>query len=62
VTAGFDPLRDEGARYARLLADAGVDVSHDHAPAMPHGFLSLAGEVDAADAALDRVAASLRHG
>ena len=60
VTAGFDPLRDEGARYAQLLADAGVDVTHDHESAMPHGFLSLSDEVDAADAALDRIAASLR--
>jgi acetyl esterase len=62
VTAGFDPLRDEGAAYATALADAGVDVRHDHEPAMPHGFLSLTDAVDAADAALDRVAASLRRG
>jgi acetyl esterase len=62
VTAGFDPLRDEGVAYARALADAGVDVVHDHEPALPHGFLSLAAEVNVADAALDRVAAALRGG
>ncbi|WP_152042014.1 alpha/beta hydrolase [Salinigranum salinum] len=62
VTAGFDPLRDEGAAYARALADAGVPVQHDHDPAMPHGFLSLAADVDAADEALDRVAGALQNG
>jgi acetyl esterase len=62
VTAGFDPLRDEGAAYADALADAGVPTRHDHEPAMPHGFLSLAAEVDAADAALDRVVDVLERG
>ncbi|WP_380677144.1 alpha/beta hydrolase [Salinigranum sp. GCM10025319] len=60
VTAGFDPLRDEGVAYAAALADAGVAVTRDHESALPHGFLSLASEVDAADAALDRVAEALR--
>jgi acetyl esterase len=62
VTAGFDPLRDEGTAYARALADDGVPVQHDHEPAMPHGFLSLAADVDAADRALDRVAGVVRNG
>jgi acetyl esterase len=62
VTAGFDPLRDEGAAYATALADAGVPVKHDHEPAMPHGFLSLAADVDAAAEALDRVVAALQDG
>jgi acetyl esterase len=62
LTAGFDPLRDEGAAYAAALADADVPVEHDHEPAMPHGFLSLAREVDVADEALDRAAAALRTG
>ncbi|RDZ44379.1 alpha/beta hydrolase [Haloferax sp. Atlit-10N] len=61
VTAGFDPLRDEGAAYASVLDAAGADVVHDHEAAMPHGFLSLAADVDAADAALDRVADALEN-
>ncbi|KAB1187851.1 MULTISPECIES: alpha/beta hydrolase [Haloferax] len=62
VTAGFDPLRDEGAAYASALESAGVHVVHDHEPAMPHGFLSLTADVDVADVALDRVADALRRG
>jgi acetyl esterase len=62
VTAGFDPLRDEGIAYAAALSEGGVAVTHDHEPAMPHGFLSLADEVDAADAALDRIAEVLGTG
>ncbi|MDS0299464.1 alpha/beta hydrolase [Halogeometricum sp. S1BR25-6] len=59
VTGGFDPLRDEGTRYAARLREAGVAVVHQHYPAMAHGFLSLAADVDAADEAFDRVAERL---
>jgi acetyl esterase len=62
VTGGFDPLRDDGLGYADRLAHAGVDVERVHAPRLPHGFLSLAADVPAADAAMDDVAASLRAG
>ncbi|KTG27989.1 alpha/beta hydrolase [Haloferax profundi] len=62
VTAGFDPLRDEGTAYATALESAGVDVVHDHYPAMPHGFLSLTASVDVADAALDSVSDALKDG
>jgi acetyl esterase len=62
LTGGFDPLRDEGAAYAAALTEAGVPVVHDHEPALPHGFLSLATDVDGADAAFDRVAGALRGG
>ena len=62
VTAGFDPLRDEGVAYAATLESAGVRVVHDHEPAMPHGFLSLTTDVEAADAALDRVATAVTTG
>jgi acetyl esterase len=43
VTAGFDPLRDEGEAYARLLEEKGVDVSLKRYPSMVHGFIHLVG-------------------
>lgn len=43
VTAGLDPLRDEGAEYARRLTAAGVLVEYHHFPRLPHGA-SLAAE------------------
>ncbi len=38
ITAGFDPLRDEGAAYVDRLAEAGATVSHVHYPGQIHGF------------------------
>jgi len=43
VTAGFDPLRDEGRAYADRLRDAGVDTSYECCPSMIHGFVQMAG-------------------
>lgn len=41
LTADIDPLRDDGARYARKLADAGVPVKYVNYSGMPHGFLFM---------------------
>lgn len=41
VTAGFDPLRDDGAAFADRLVDAGVRVSHHHYDDLIHGFFGM---------------------
>jgi len=56
LTAGYDPLRDEGDAYAKKLADAGVDVIHDRYPSMVHGFFSMGSITPVADEALTKAA------
>ena len=41
ITAGFDPLRDEGHAYAERLRAAGVDVIYREYPGQIHAFVSL---------------------
>ncbi|ELY58113.1 alpha/beta hydrolase fold-3 domain protein [Natronococcus amylolyticus DSM 10524] len=56
ATAGHDVLRSEGAAYADRLRSDGVETHHCHSPSLAHGYLSLTGEVDRADATMDDVA------
>ncbi len=41
VTAGFDPLRDDGANYAEVLRAAGVDVEYRCYDDQIHGFMGM---------------------
>jgi len=41
ITAGFDPLRDEGYTYAERLRAAGIAVVYHEYPGQIHAFLSL---------------------
>jgi acetyl esterase len=62
VTAGFDPLRDEGEAYARLLADHGVAVELKRYPSLIHGFLNVVGIRGATRAAAAEIAVKLKAG
>ncbi|SDY01819.1 alpha/beta hydrolase [Thermoactinomyces sp. DSM 45892] len=48
VTAGFDPLHDEGREYGELLQGYGVMTKHLHYPRMVHSFIHMAGQVSVA--------------
>ena len=41
ITAGFDPLRDEGKAYAEILQKNGVKVDYKEYPSLIHGFLNF---------------------
>ncbi|MFW6318360.1 MAG: alpha/beta hydrolase fold domain-containing protein, partial [Halorubrum sp.] len=60
VTAGFDPLRDDGVALAERFEREGTPVEHRHYPAMTHGFCSLAERVPTAESALSAVAGDVR--
>ncbi len=52
ITAGFDPLKDEGKAYADNLRTAGVDVQYVNYDGMIHGFVALTGAVEKAASAV----------
>jgi acetyl esterase len=58
-TAECDPLRDEGARYARELERADVFARHVDHPGLVHHFYGLGGIIPKADAALRAIATDL---
>ena len=54
ITAGFDPLRDEGDAYAARLAEAAVAVVHDRVEAATHSFFAFSAVTPLADEAMAR--------
>ena len=60
LTAGFDPLRDEGKAYADRLERAGVSVVYECFEGMIHGFLPMGGALAAARHAHYRIGQMLR--
>ena len=59
LTAGYDPLLDEGRAYAERLSREGVPVQHLEYPDMVHGFLLFGGVLDTANAAVAQCSAAL---
>jgi acetyl esterase len=60
ITAGFDPLRDEGRDYAEKMRGAGVAVESWCCEGMVHGFFSMAGTATEARRVLERAAERMR--
>ena len=60
VTAGFDPLRDEGRAYAKRLIEAGVAAEHHEERTFTHGFLNMGGVVPAVRRAHELIGQKLR--
>jgi acetyl esterase len=61
ITAGFDPLRDEGNAYALALRQAGVAVEHLPNPTMIHGFMWLMGAIGHTRSVYDLAGSHLRR-
>ena len=61
ITAEYDPLRDEGAVYARALQDAAVSVVHHDYPGVPHGFVTMWHAIDMGMEALDEIASAMKQ-
>ena len=60
LTAGADPLRDEGAEYAARLMEAGVPMTYRHFPGQFHGFFTMGKLLQQANVAVSEIAAWLK--
>jgi acetyl esterase len=60
LTAGADPLRDEGDEYAERLRQAGVAVTYRHFPGQFHGFFTMGRLLPQANVAASEIGAWLR--
>ena len=61
MTAEYDPLRDEGERFAARLSAAGVETTLVRYGDVNHGFMSWVGLIDSSDRALDAACAWLKR-
>ena len=61
LTAGFDPLRDEGLQYAQQLSAAGNHATLVNFERQIHGFITMGRVIDEANVAVQLCAAQLRQ-
>ncbi|OAK98635.1 putative esterase [Phaeosphaeriaceae sp. SRC1lsM3a] len=59
-TAGCDPLRDEGERYAQLLVENGVEVTLKRFPGVPHPFMHMDKDLWQASQFIDMTSREIR--
>lgn len=60
LTAGYDPLRDEGLQYAQKLTEAGVTTTLVNFERQIHGFILMGKAIDEANVAVQMCAQQLR--
>jgi acetyl esterase/lipase len=60
LTAGADPLRDEGDEFAQRLSAAGVPVVHRTYPGQFHGFITMGKLLPKAHAAMQEIGGWLK--
>jgi acetyl esterase len=60
LTAGADPLRDEGDEYAERLKQAGVAVTYRTFPGQFHGFFTMGKLLQQANVAAGEIGAWLK--
>ena len=60
LTAGYDPLRDEGLQYAQKLTEAGTTATLINFERQIHGFITMGKVIDEANVAVQLCASQLR--
>jgi acetyl esterase len=60
LTAGYDPLRDEGLQYAHKLSEAGNRATLVNFERQIHGFITMGKVIDEANVAVQLCASQLR--
>ena len=61
LTAGYDPLRDEGLQYAQKMSEAGSRATLVNFERQIHGFITMGRVIDEANVAVQLCAAQLRQ-
>ena len=61
LTAGYDPLRDEGLHYAQALSQAGTQTTYLCFDRQIHGFVQMGKLLDEANSAVAFCASALRN-